>query len=355
MLALVCAGAAIGPIVAAHAEPRRTLEEVTLRKKPGERAAAAGQLPAHTEVTVLGQDGRWLLVRANNATGYLTRTTVSSPDAAAPARVGGWSAARRAAGAAGARPSAQLAVPTDAIESHLDRPAPSAVRADLGIGLHTIGMALTSNTDGGLTNYVLAASAMAAALDVDAVRRSASRWFVAAHARGSTSGSGIHYAGSTIAFRTVTADAGVRAGLAVTPAIDVALAVGGHYDAFLTGRDNAARLPSERLFGATVGARADLVPAGSRFALTARAETLVLGSRAQTRGLEDGAASTARALWGGLAIRCALTGRLSVFGGYDFGRASTVWSGRSAREPDATHTRRIDTTQLAQVGISTAL
>src|SRR5215467_12782313 len=112
MLGIVCACAAIGPLVAARAEPRRTLEDVTLRKKPGERAAAVGQLPAHTEVTVIGQDGRWLLVRASGATGYLTRTTVSSA-AVVPAPISGW---RQAAGTRPSVPSAPSAVEIVAVD-----------------------------------------------------------------------------------------------------------------------------------------------------------------------------------------------------------------------------------------------
>jgi hypothetical protein len=153
----------------------------------------------------------------------------------------------------------------------------------------------------------------------------------------------------------VASDAGVRGGLTTNTGIDLALTAGGHYDAFLTERGNPGHLPSERLFGATVGARVDLAPADSRLALSARFDTLVIGSRQQTSGLEDGATSTAHALWGGVAIRYALAGRLAVFAGYDFGRASTTWTGRSAREPSATRTRRIDTSQLAQLGLTTAL
>src|SRR5256885_2075760 len=70
----------------AHAEPRRTIEAATLRKKPGEHEAAVAQLPAHTPVTVLGLEGRWLRVRALSVEGFLTRTQVSEADAAsAPA------------------------------------------------------------------------------------------------------------------------------------------------------------------------------------------------------------------------------------------------------------------------------
>ncbi len=47
--------------------------------------------------------------------------------------------------------------------------------------------------------------------------------------------------------------------------------------------------------------------------------------------------------------------RIAVFGGYDFSRASTEWSGMSVRQPGVTRTRRVDTAQLVQLGISTAL
>jgi hypothetical protein len=130
---------------------------------------------------------------------------------------------------------------------------------------------------------------------------------------------------------------------------------GVHYDAFLAASaDNAGMLPRERLLGATLGARVDVAPERSRFAISARFDALVVGGRAQTAGLEDGPASTARALWGGATMRCALSPRLAVFGGYDFGRASTEWTGMSARQPGATRTRRIDTAQLVEIGLGTS-
>jgi hypothetical protein len=54
-------------------------------------------------------------------------------------------------------------------------------------------------------------------------------------------------------------------------------------------------------------------------------------------------------------MRYALWHRIAVFGGYDFSRASTEWSGMSVRQPGVTRTRRVDTAQLVQLGISTAL
>jgi hypothetical protein len=137
---------------------------------------------------------------------------------------------------------------------------------------------------------------------------------------------------------------------------DLALRGGVHYDAFLAANvDNAGMLPRERLLGATLGARVDIAPDRSRVAIPARFDALVVGGRAQTSGLEDGSASTARALWGGATMRYALSQRFAVFGGYDFGRASTEWTGMSVRQPGATRTRRVDTAQLVQLGISTSL
>lgn len=240
---------------------------------------------------------------------------------------------------------------------------PLAVRADLGIGYRALGMDLTSNAEGGLTNYAADAGAVAVTLDADAVLRLRGAWLAGADARMSASDSspGLDYPGPSapagkIPFRTFAADAGVRFGARLHRAFDVALRAGGHYDAFVTRSvANAGMLPRERLLGATLGARADISPERSRFAVTARFDALVVGGRAQTAGLEDGTSSTAHALWGGLTLRYALGHRLAAFGGYDFGRATTEWSGMSARQPGVTRTRRVDTAQLVQLGISAEL
>lgn len=417
-----------------QAEPRHTVEPVALRKKPGEQAPVVARLPANTEVTVLGADGRWLRVRASGVEGYLTRTTVSAPAPGDVEPTGQWSASRKANGrrvgelfVAVVAPTAVLraeprldAAPvgelgkgarlavvdaaSDPVWIHArdqtgrdgwiartqidsggasvavtgaeaalgstradDRARREAhrltIRADLGIGFRALGMDLTSNADGGLANYVLDAGAIAATLDADAVLRLSGAVFVASDARLSASDSspGIDYPGPTspagkIPFRTFEGSAGARIGARVHRAFDVALRAGGHYDAFLAARvDNAGMLPRERLLGATLGARVDIAPERSRFAITARFDALIAGGRRQTSGLEDGTSSAARALWGGLTMRYAFGRRLAVFGGYDFGRASTEWTGMSTRQPGVTRTLRIDTAQLVQIGLGTEL
>jgi SH3-like domain-containing protein len=417
----------------ADAEPRHTLEQVTLRKKPGEKETAVALLVANTDVTVLAEEGRWLKVKAaNGAIGYVTRTVISEPvavPAAAPAQAT-WSAARHVDGnevtdlfvaapnaaTLGVEPTTTAAKVADIAKgarltvldattapgwvkarddaghegwirrSELDNsatsvtvsgvdlqgtvetynrppPQPLAIRAQLGIGYRSLGMDLSSNAEGGLTNYLVDADAIAATFDLDATLRLAEPWFAAADVRVVTSDStpGIDYPGPTappgkIPFTTLAADAGVRAGLRIHDAIDLALRAGGHYDAFLPSSvDNAGMLPRERLAGITAGARADVEPPHSRFAATLRFDYLVVGARAQTPGLEDGADSTAHALFGGLAVRYQLTPHLAPFAGYDFGRATTAWTGMSVREPGVTQTHRIDSVQLVQIGIAAEL
>ncbi len=418
-----------------RAEPRRTTEAVTLRKKPGEKEAAITKLAAHTEVTVLAEEGRWLKVKVHNAVGYLTRTTVTPGTAPAPVTApspqdGSWSAGRRtsdgheitalfvdapSAGVLAARPDPQAPKVADiakgarltvidsttpgwlhardaaghegwiasghvengataVVVSGVDlqgRPddydrsptAPLALRGSIGFGYRSLGMDLSSNAEGGLTNYLVDADAAAAVGELDVRRQLSGSWFVAGDARVelSESSPGIDYPGPTappgkIPFSTFAADAGVRGGLRLDPAIEVALRVGGHYDAFLTKTvDNAGMLPRERLVGVTAGLRADITPPHSRFAAGIRFDVLALGSRAQTPGLEDGTSSTARALWGGVTVRFQLARHLAPYAGYDFGRASTAWTGMSVREPGVTNARRVDTTQLFQLGIAAEL
>ena len=249
-------------------------------------------------------------------------------------------------------------------DAFVRRPQPKlALRADVGIGFRSLGMDLTSNASGGLTNYVVDADAIAATLDVDAVKRFAGRAFVAGDARLQLSDSspGINYPGPTsaagkIPFETFAADVGVRAGLRAKQVFDLSLRAGVHYDAFVTRSvDNVGMLPRERLLGATLGLHADVAPPRSRFAVTARFDAIVIGARAQTPGLEDGQSNTAHGLWGGITVRYLLGHHLSVLGGYDLGRETTSWTGMSTREPGVTNAHRVDSTQLIQIGFGAEL
>jgi uncharacterized protein YgiM (DUF1202 family) len=234
-------------------------------------------------------------------------------------------------------------------------------RVDAGLGYRTLGMDFTSPGDG-LANYAADAVAAAGGVDADVVIRRG-RLVLGGDARVTASYAmpGLRYTGPTappgdIAFSTLAVDGGVRAGTRLRDRFDLAARVGAHYDAFVTADvDNAGTLPRERLLGATLGARIDVSPPGSRVTASVRFDVLVAGDRAQTAGLEDGMSSSATALWGSATARYRLAAHLALQIGLELGRAATTWSGTSSRTPGVMRARRIDTTQLLQLGLSLEL
>jgi len=420
----------IGSIAIAEASPRHTTEAVALRKKPGEKEEIVAKLAANTPIEVMGEDGRWLRVRAGASIGFLARTTVTDGTTPGGGATNQWSASRRSSAQAlfievtaptavlhaspaptaptiaevprGARLTVVDAATTTAWirarddggrdgwiaradvdngasgvsvtgadlqgigleRASFDRAAvtPLAIRAAIAVGYRSIGMDFSSNASGGLTNYVVDADAMAATAEVDTIARRG-RWFAAADARSELADAspGIDYPGPTgpsgkIPFTTFEADLGVRAGIRARDTIDLAARLGAHYDAFMTKSvDNAGMLPRERLVGATIGIRAEATPPHSRFGITARFDYLVIGSRAQTPGLEDGQASSAHAVWGGVTFAVQIDRRFAIVTAYDFERATTRWSGESVREPGVTGAQRVDNIQLVRLGLSAGL
>lgn len=238
-----------------------------------------------------------------------------------------------------------------------------AVRADAGIGYRSLGMDFSSNGTGGLANYLVSAEAPSIDLGVDVVTRRSPRFVIGFDGRVqlSRSSPGLDYLGPSnpsgqIGFSTLAADVGVRAGTTLRRIFELGVRGGLHYDAFLaTEVENAGMLPRERLLGGTLGVRVDVTPPRSRIGVTGRFDALVVGARRQTPGLEDGTASTARAFWGGVTIRIQVARHLSLLSAYDFGSATTRWSGMSLRSPGATQATRDDRTQLVQLGISAEL
>ncbi|MCX5741824.1 MAG: SH3 domain-containing protein [Proteobacteria bacterium] len=424
--------------VEAIAETRQTTVAVTLRKRPGEKSLAVVALPAGTTVEVIREEGRWLLVRANNAEGYLTRTTVTEPTAppgtpvattwgairtggtagepkvselfveviapttvvrATPAadgaRVGdlargtriavldaathpGWVHGRAAVGsmegwiARGtvADSASAVTLVTEDVKgvptgSTFRRrpPAAHALRIEAGVGYRSLGMDLTSNADGGLTNYLVDADAVATELRVMSTIGLGARWFAAVDGtvQAAMASPGLDYPGPTsapgkIPFRTLATELGGRFGVRASDVFAIAVRVAGHYDAFLPRDvDNAGLLPRERLLGLVAGARVDVVPPTSPFSAALRLDVLAFGARAQTPGLEDGTASTTHGAWGGMTLRFALTPRWALFGDYTLGRTTTAWTGMSIRQPGVTSARRVDTGQFVQLGIGAEL
>jgi hypothetical protein len=221
-------------------------------------------------------------------------------------------------------------------------------------------MELSSNGGSGLANYLVTADASAAGIGIElvAVRTGKLVLGIDADLQVTRSSPGIDYLGPSAApgkipFSTFDVDAAVRAGYRARDLFELSARAGAHYDAFVAADvENAGMLPRERLLGATVGARVDIAPARSRFSAMLHADTLAFGTRKQTPGLEDGTSSTARAIWGGVTVRFQLARRFSLAGTYDFSRLTTSWSGMSVRMPGVSSARRVDLSQLVQVGIS---
>lgn len=324
----------------------------SLRRQPAAEAPPAADVTAGERLVVL--DGAsvagWVRVHtARGAEGWLPRAELANaPGVAAAAAI------------TDATPTADLGA------ARSFRRATSgalALRADLGLGYRALGMDLSSNAQGGLGNYLVDADIAALTMAIDLRLRPRGKLALGAEARAQLgmSSPGLDYPGPTatpgeIPFRTFAVDAAARVGLRLRQGLELSLRAGLHYDAFLPQEvDNVGTLPRERLLGVVAGAGAELVPATSRFSAALRLDVLALGARAQTAGLEDGMDSTARAFWGGLTLRYALGGRYAAFGSYEFERAQTRWSGASVRQPGATATRRQDTAQLAQLGLSAEL
>ncbi|MBK7534759.1 MAG: SH3 domain-containing protein [Myxococcales bacterium] len=330
-----------------------------LRAEPSDRSASVAELARGAHLAVLDATDvpGWANVRDDQGrTGWIARAALVN-SVASVVESTGESAARSASSADGHDDAAPRG-------GYVRRARPPLLlRADLGLGYRAVAMELSSNASGGLSNYLVDADAAALTLNADAELRVSARLFAAADARlqVSSSSPGIEYPGPTsapgkIPFRTFAAVANVRAGVRAQSGLALAVRVGARYDAFLPEDvENVGMLPRERLAGATVGLHAELVPARSRFGAALRFDALLLGGRQQTPGLEDGASSTARAFWGGLTLRYELSSHLAMFVGYDFERATTRWSGTSVRQAGVTGTRREDTAQLAQLGVTAAL
>lgn len=325
----------------------------TLYASPRAGAPAVGTAPRGTRLAVIGgEDPEWLHVRSGDGRdAWIARADVDNGTAAV--------AIADPVEAAELRPAVRG--PSESVASR----GKLVTRLGVAVGYRSLGMDFSSNGTTGLANYVVTADAGAADVTFDLVARLAGRLRlgVDGHVQvGSSSpGSGIAYLGpsrpgGSIAFSTVTSDAGVRIGLRAGQLFELALRGGLHYDTFITREvANAGRLPRERLLGATAGVRIAIMPPRSRVDVELRLDVLAIGRRSQTTGLEDGAASVAHALWGGATLLVPISRRMALLSAFDFGRATTSWSGMSVRDPSATAGRRVDQTQTVQIGLSAEL
>src|SRR5262245_35748825 len=79
LTSLACGLLAVAALAsAARAEEVRTTHTTKVLKRPGEQAPVVIRVSAGHEMTVLAEQGRWLKVRVEGRTGWVTRTSVES-------------------------------------------------------------------------------------------------------------------------------------------------------------------------------------------------------------------------------------------------------------------------------------
>lgn len=408
----------LGAVVAVdsvRAETRTSLVEITLRKLPGENQDAVATYATGVTVEVLEIKGRWIKVKIDKSVGWVPRTKLSEPAAAAGAPVDAGprshrlavqvrqpDAAIRARPEAGApvvapvAPGAALTVLDGAAPGwlHVDdghghagwiaaaavadvgagaavvdappaaRPtaAPRAratwtLRGTAAIGYRSIDQRFTSNATGGLANYAVSADASAAEIGVAALPRlGALRVGVDAAARFTSSDPGIDYPGPTLApgeipFTMFEARGTARIGYRLGP-VTPQLRLGGFYGAFLADEiANAGRLPREALWAATVGLGVEVAPPRAKVTIEARGDLAIVGARQQTDGLADGMTSSAGGQWLELRLAYAIAPHVAVVAGFTYERYTTDWSGASERWAGVTDAHRLDHAQLVSFGI----
>ena len=408
----------LGAVVAVdsvRADTRTSLVEITLRKLPGENQDAVATYATGVTVEVLEIKGRWIKVKIDKSVGWVPRTKLSEPAAAAAAPVDAGprshrlavqvrqpDAAIRARPEAGApvvapvAPGAALTVLDGAAPGwlHVDdghghagwiaaaavaavgasaavvdappaaRPtaAPRAratwtLRGTAAIGYRSIDQRFTSNATGGLANYAVSADASVAEIGVAALPRLGTlRVGLDAAARFTSSDPGIDYPGPTLApgeipFTMFEARGTARIGYRLGP-VTPQLRLGGFYGAFLADEiANAGRLPREALWAATVGLGVEVAPPRAKVTIEARGDLAIVGARQQTDGLADGMTSSAGAQWLELRLAYAIAPHVAVVAGFTYERYTTDWSGASERWAGVTDAHRLDHAQLVSLGI----
>ena len=79
-LAAIAVACVLATAETAHAERVRTTDTVKVYRGTGEQSGVITKVAEGTTLTVMKTDGRWLKVRVNGRTGWITRSNVASLD-----------------------------------------------------------------------------------------------------------------------------------------------------------------------------------------------------------------------------------------------------------------------------------
>jgi len=210
-----------------------------------------------------------------------------------------------------------------------------------------------------LGNYRLRARAFSAGVALDAVvyRSGPLTGVIDGRYLGSVASPGVQFTTTEqgtgyVPFTTHDVDVGGRVGYSFA-FLRVSVRAGYHADFLRVEKlDNVGKMPSEVLTGYAIGAAVEVPFTGKGFSGRASIDGLVSGKRKQTGGLEDGAPGSAGASWTTLAVGYALSTTLCAEVGYRRAKATSTWSGTSAREADITSAKRTDVAQQFTVGLA---
>jgi uncharacterized protein YgiM (DUF1202 family) len=300
-----------------------------LRAKPTEKGRSRARVREGARLVVLEQKGAWMLVEDTDGdTGWIRTAEVFEP---------------------GMRP---------------DR----AIRVDARVGFDRMSQVFRSDGGERLANYDIGAAAAAVSLRADVVQKYGPKYLIGGELRYDLGKStpGIRYTDGTnavdIAYTTHDVDARLLGGYDFHhPTGAAAFArLGYHYGMFAVAdvsdfTRNLAKLPSETLAGPTVGLGGEVPRITDQIGARAHVDYLVAGSRAQTVGLEDGAVSTAGALWASLVVHYQWKPDMTIDVAYGYDWSKTVWTGAapgSMRGTGATQAARKDVAHGLLVGLA---
>lgn len=302
---------------------------------PSARSDRLARLRAGTWVTEIGRESGWVHVRrASGSEGWIRDDDV---DESMPFRYEKWS-----------------------------------YSASAGLGIASVSQTFQSDSTLALGNYTVGSNALAIGINGEVVRDLGPSYL----ATGDLSYTyavatpGIRCTPETcggadavnIGFKTHDLDLGASFGYKIWKETGLAVSgrLGYHYGMLKVNNvedmnANPARLPTEKLQGVTLGVHGDLPRIWDRWAFHAGLDALVLlASREQTSGLEDGDVSDAFAMWFAARAIYSWKDKLKATGQLSYGYAKTNWTGRaeeSQRQHDATQAVRSDRTILLLLGV----
>ena len=308
-----------------------------LREEPSARSERIDSVRKGARLLVIERDGDWIMVESEGGeTGWVKSSAVESGSSG-----GGATYAREK----------------------------FAKRASAGLGYAVLGQTFASDGMDPRSNYRISSGAAVIGLGGEGIYDYSKKFLLGGDLayRFHYASPGIRYSydgeSANIGFKTHQLDIGALGGYKLPGSSGMAAfaRLGYHYERF--GVDNVedftqnlAYLPSEILQGVTVGGMFDAPMITDKIAARAGIDALVIGSRAQTLGLQDGADSSAFALWLSAGVQYAFRPNLKFTGGYQLAYSKTTWTGvaEGSMRPhaaDSTGAQRSDTAHLFSVGV----